>query len=66
MPGRNDFEQSTDAERDAVIDDYLHILARLHALDIEPFVDAGIMRAATPGRSRARSGCRATSASSAR
>ena len=31
VPGRNDFAQSTDAERDAVVDDYLHILARLHA-----------------------------------
>ena len=39
VPGRNDFEQSTDAERAAVVDDYLHILARLHALDIGPFVD---------------------------
>ncbi len=48
VPGRNDFEQSTDAEHDAVIDDYLHILARLHALDIGPFVDAGIMRATRP------------------
>jgi len=51
VPGRNDFEQSTDAERDAVIDDYLHILARLHALDIGPFAEAGIMRAASPEES---------------
>jgi hypothetical protein len=51
VPGRNDFEQSTDAERAAVVDDYLHILARLHALDIGPFVDAGIMRAASPDQS---------------
>ena len=51
VPGRNDFEQTTDAEHDAVIDDYLHILARLHALDIGPFVDAGIMRAARPEES---------------
>ena len=49
VPGRNDFEQSTDSERAAVVDDYLHILARLHALDIGPFAEAGIMRAAKPG-----------------
>ena len=51
VPGRNDFEQSTDDERRAAVDDYLHILARLHALDIKPFVDAGIMRAAQPSES---------------
>ena len=28
--GRNDFEGSTDVERDSVVDDYLQILARLH------------------------------------
>ncbi len=49
--GRNDFQGSTDAEREAVVDEYLQILARLHALPLEPFVDAGIMRAATPGES---------------
>jgi aminoglycoside phosphotransferase (APT) family kinase protein len=51
VPGRNDFEQSTDEERRAAVDDYLQILARLHALDIAPFVDAGIMRAPTPEQS---------------
>ena len=51
VPGRNDFEQSTDEERRAVVDDYLQILARLHALDIAPFVDGGIMRAASPEES---------------
>ncbi|MEO8693995.1 MAG: phosphotransferase family protein [Acidimicrobiales bacterium] len=51
VPGRNDFEQSTDDERRAAVDDYLQILARLHALDIAPFVDAGIMRAPTPQQS---------------
>jgi aminoglycoside phosphotransferase (APT) family kinase protein len=51
VPGRNDFEKSTEAERKTVIDDYLQILARLHALDIAPFVDAGIMRAARPEES---------------
>jgi aminoglycoside phosphotransferase (APT) family kinase protein len=51
VPGSNDFEHSTDDERRAVVDDYLQILARLHALDIGPFVDGGIMRAPTPEQS---------------
>jgi hypothetical protein len=49
--GRPDFEKSTDEERRAVVDDYLHVLARLHALDIGPFVDGGIMRAPHPDQS---------------
>jgi aminoglycoside phosphotransferase (APT) family kinase protein len=49
--GRNGFERSTDAERDAVVDDYLQVLARLHALPLDPFIEAGIMRAATPAES---------------
>jgi aminoglycoside phosphotransferase (APT) family kinase protein len=51
VPGRNDFEKSTDAERAAAVDEYLQILARLHALDIGPFVEAGIMRAERPEES---------------
>lgn len=51
VPGENHFENCTDAERDAVVDDYLHILARMHALDIGPFVDGGIMRAERPEES---------------
>jgi hypothetical protein len=46
--GRNDFAHASDAERDAVVDEYLQVLARMHALPIEPFVEAGIMRAASP------------------
>jgi len=49
--GRNDFQGSTDAERESAVDDYLQILARLHALPIEPFLRAGVMRAATPAES---------------
>ena len=55
MPGANDFEKSTDEERRSVVDDYLNILARLHRLDIGPFVEGGILRAASPERIRARS-----------
>ena len=51
VPGRNDFGAATDAERDAVVDDYLGVLARLHRLDIAPFVSAGVMRAASPEES---------------
>ena len=51
VPGRNDFGKSTDAERAAAVDEYLQILARLHALDIGPFVEAGIMRAERPEES---------------
>ncbi|MEZ4331044.1 MAG: phosphotransferase [Myxococcota bacterium] len=49
--GRNDFAESTDDERRSAVDEYLQILARLHALPIEPFVKAGVMRAATPAES---------------
>lgn len=51
VPGRNDFAESTEAERDSVVDHYLQILAELHALDVEPFAKAGISRAATPAES---------------
>ena len=51
VPGRNDFEKATEAERSTVIDDYLHILARLHSLPIGPFVEGGILRAASPAQS---------------
>jgi hypothetical protein len=51
VPGRNDFARSSEAERRAVVDDYLQILARMHALDLEPFVRAGIMRAPRPQES---------------
>jgi aminoglycoside phosphotransferase (APT) family kinase protein len=51
VAGSNDFEHSTDDERRSVVDDYLQILARLHALDIAPFVEGGIMRAPTPAES---------------
>ena len=48
VPGRADFEGSPPEERDAVVDDYVQILARLHALPLGPFVEGGIMRASTP------------------
>lgn len=51
IPGRPDFAGSTDDERRAVVDDYLQVLARMHALDIGPFVEGGIIRAERPEES---------------
>ncbi|MCU1361446.1 MAG: hypothetical protein JWN99_2735 [Ilumatobacteraceae bacterium] len=48
MPGRFDFAGVDDAERQAVMEDYIDILVRLHQLDVAPFGDAGVVRAATP------------------
>jgi len=48
VPGRPDFDGVPDADRDSVVDEYLQVLVRVHQLDIQPFVDAGILRAATP------------------
>jgi aminoglycoside phosphotransferase (APT) family kinase protein len=49
--GRNDFPGASGAGRAAVVDDYLQVLARLHCLDIGPFVEAGVMRAPRPEES---------------
>ena len=51
VPGRNDFDKASAAERASVVDDYLQILARLHALPLQPFLEAGIMRSASPEQS---------------
>jgi len=51
VPGREDFAQATDDERWSVVDDYVQILARLHQLDLTPFVEAGIIRAPRPAES---------------
>ena len=45
VPGRNDFAQATDDQRTGAMNEYMDILARLHALPVDPFVDAGILRA---------------------
>ncbi len=41
---------ASDEDRAAAVDDYLAVLARMHALAIEPFVAAGIRRADDPTR----------------
>jgi len=51
VPGRNDFAGSSEVERRAVVDDYLRVLVRIHALDPRPFAEAGILRAASPAES---------------
>jgi aminoglycoside phosphotransferase (APT) family kinase protein len=49
--GQQDFAGCPDKDREAAVDDYLQILARMHALDVEPFAAAGIMRASSPDAS---------------
>src|SRR6478736_9875797 len=51
VPGRPDFAGVPDDERDVVVDEYLQVLARLHALDIDQFVAAGVRRAELPSQS---------------
>ena len=46
--GSEDFAAASEEERRAVVDHYLQILAALHALPLDPFVAAGVRRAATP------------------
>ncbi|MEE3330091.1 MAG: phosphotransferase [Myxococcota bacterium] len=48
VPGVNHFGESTPGERDAVMDDYMRILADVHRLDIAPFAEAGLVRAGSP------------------
>ena len=50
VPGRPDFANLTEEQRDATVDDYVEALANIHSLPIEPFVEAGIMRASSPDR----------------
>jgi aminoglycoside phosphotransferase (APT) family kinase protein len=51
IDGRPDFTESTEAQRDAAMRDYMAILARIHRLPVAPFAAAGITRAAQPSRS---------------
>ncbi len=49
LAGKQDFADVSDASRRRIVDEYLQALARLHALDVGPFVDAGIFHAGDPG-----------------
>lgn len=51
VPGKPDFNQVPPGERDVIVDEYLQQLVRLHSLDLQPFVEAGLMRARTPDES---------------
>ena len=46
VAGRPHFDGVADVDRDRVVDEYLQQLARLHQLDPEPFIAAGIMHPA--------------------
>ena len=48
VDGEEHFAGTSDDDRAAAVDHYLAILARLHALPVEPFAAAGIRRAADP------------------
>ena len=51
VPGRPDFAGVKTADRGAIVDEYLHVLARIHSLPIEPFTEAGIVRGRSPADS---------------
>ena len=48
VPGQSHFLGTSDEDRDVVVDEYLQQLVRLHSLEVEPFVEAGLLRAETP------------------
>ena len=48
VPGQAHFDGTPEADRRQVVDEYLQALAKLHSSPIEPFVAAGIARAARP------------------
>jgi aminoglycoside phosphotransferase (APT) family kinase protein len=49
VPGRPDFKGVPPEDRAVIVDEYLHELAKIHALPLQPFVDAGITRGTSPG-----------------
>ncbi len=51
VAGQEHFGDTSDEDREAAVDDYLAILARMHKLPIEPFIAAGTSRAADPAQS---------------
>ena len=48
VPGRPDFAGVNAEDRATIVDEYLQELARIHALPIEPFVKADIIRGNSP------------------
>jgi aminoglycoside phosphotransferase (APT) family kinase protein len=51
VPGQATFEGESDEARRSAMEDYVDILLEMHQLDVTPFADAGIVRAATPQES---------------
>lgn len=49
VPGIPGFDGATDDQRRNVMRDYMKLLAQLHKLPVQPFKDAGVFHAATPG-----------------
>ena len=49
VPGRNDFSEVSDVERDAVVEDYLQVLVRLHALEVQDGDDLAVLVMELPG-----------------
>src|SRR5882757_108132 len=47
VPGQPGLDGVATEQRDSVVDEYLHVLARLHAMDPTPFLDAGVARPPT-------------------
>ena len=43
VPGRPDFTGVPPEDRAVIVDEYLHELAKIHALPLQPFIDAGII-----------------------
>lgn len=48
VPGQPDFKGVAPADRAVIVDEYLQTLARIHALPVDPFVRAGIVRGSSP------------------
>jgi aminoglycoside phosphotransferase (APT) family kinase protein len=48
VPGRPDFKGVSPEDRAIIVDEYLQELARIHALPLQPFIDAGIVRGSSP------------------
>jgi len=48
IPGAPHFQGVDSAERNRAMDHYMQILAAIHALDVEPFARAGLLRADRP------------------
>ena len=48
VPGQPDFDGVATHDRDTIVDEYLQLMASVHALDVQQFVDAGIFHPA-PG-----------------